>query len=120
MFFYNFVHFLEDAGIMDVNNPLDIYCLHFIALTVIQHHPNLFCEGWANHPLQTEGNRTPQQLWMLGLHSVQSTDSNDIAVDGLLNSSEVSSIVFSCMGRRSYYCRLTGTFMDQILLALYQ
>ena len=86
-FFYNFFHFLEDAGILDINNPLDVYCLQFIALPAIQHHLNLFREGWANHPLRTEGNRTPQQLWILGL---QSADPDDEAVDGL---SEVCSVV---------------------------
>ena len=25
-------------------------------------------EGWAHHPLRTEGNRTPQQLWITGLN----------------------------------------------------
>ena len=68
-----FFHFLEDVGIL-------------IALPVIQYHLNLFWEGWANHLLRTEGNRTPQQLWILGLHSMQSDDE---AIDGLLNSSEV-------------------------------
>ena len=84
-FFYNFFHFLEDVVILNINDPLDLYCLQFIALLVIQ-HLNLFREGWAKHPLQTEGNRTPPQLWILGLHSMQSYDE---AIDGLLNSSEV-------------------------------
>ena len=96
-FFYNFFYFLEDIGILDVSNSLDLYTLHIIALPVIQHHLDLFCEGWANHPLRTEQNRTPLQLWILGLHQMQSTDPSEMAVEGLQSENEV------CSHNNNYY-----------------
>ena len=78
-FFYNFFFYLEDVGMLDINDPLDIYSLHIVALP----------EAWANHRLRTERNKTPQQLWILGLHTVQSADHNDDAVVGLESSHAV-------------------------------
>ena len=94
-FFYNFFFYLEDIGMLDINDPLDIYSLHIVALPVLQHHLDLFQEAWANHRLRTEGNKTPQQLWILGLHTAQSADHNDDAVVGL-ESSSVVRLCYSC------------------------
>ena len=88
-FFYTLFYFLEDIGILDVSDPLDLYTLHIITLPVIQHHLNLFREGWANHPVRTERNKTPLQLWILGLHEMQSTDPDEMAVAGLQSLNEV-------------------------------
>ena len=65
-FFYNFFYFLEDSGLLNVDDPLDIYTLHLVMLPAIQHQLNAFREGWATHPLRTEHNRTPLQLWTMG------------------------------------------------------
>ena len=88
-FFYAFFYFLEDIGILNISDPLDIYILHTVALPVIQHHLNLFREGWANHQLRTEQNRTPLQLWILGLHEMHSADPDEMAVGGLQSLNEV-------------------------------
>ena len=88
-FFYAFFYFLEDIGILDISDPLDIYILHTVALPVIQHHLNLFREGWANHQLRTEQNKTPLQLWILGLHEMHSADPDEMAVGGLQSLNEV-------------------------------
>ena len=70
--FYTFFHFLEDLLLLDPDDMLDIYALHFVFLPVIQNQLDTFREGWAHHPLRTERNRTPIQLWILGLNSLQS------------------------------------------------
>ena len=80
-FFYNFFYSLEDNGLLDINCPLDIYALHFVFVPIIQNHLDMFRSGWAQHSLRTERSRTPQQLWILGFHSVEDTD--DVAVTGL-------------------------------------
>ena len=77
---------MEDIGILDIGDPLDIYILHTVALPVIQHHLNLFREGWANHQLRTEQNRT---LWILGLHEMHSADPDEMAVGGLQSLNKV-------------------------------
>jgi transposase InsO family protein len=73
-FFYYFFYFLEDGGILDINNPVDIYTLHFVMLPVIQYQLDMFRKAWANHGLRTENNKTPQQLWIHGMIRMQSSD----------------------------------------------
>lgn len=72
--FYNFFYFLEEIGVLDVSSAFDLYALHFVFLPVIQTQLDIFREGWANHSLRTERNRTPLQLWILGLHQMHSQD----------------------------------------------
>lgn len=73
-FFYYFFYFLEDTGLLDVDDPCDLFALHFVMLPVIQHQLDLFRDGWANHSLRTEQNRTPLQLWTMGLLQRNSPD----------------------------------------------
>ena len=80
-FFYSFFYFLEDSGLLDVDNPLDLYALHFVFTPLIQRHIDMFRHGWAHHSLRTEQNQTPQQLWISGLRNVR--DHEDMAVVGL-------------------------------------
>ena len=65
-YFYNF-YSLEHTGVLDISNYLDLYSLHLTFLPLIQNQLEIFCGGWANHSLRTEGNRTPKQLWILGM-----------------------------------------------------
>ena len=48
---------------------------------MIQTHLDMFCQGWAHHNMRTEKNKTPLQLWILGLGSVE--DENDGVLIGL-------------------------------------
>ena len=62
---------------------LDLYALHMAFLPLIQHQLDVFREGWANHSLRTEGNYTPEQLWMLGLTHIHDQDPDDEVVTGI-------------------------------------
>ena len=44
-----------------------MFCLHFCYLPRINHCIESFQEAWNNHCLSTEGNATPQQLFLAGL-----------------------------------------------------
>ena len=57
--------------------------MHFVFKPIIQHHLNSFRQGWAHHSLRTERNRTPQQLWISGLHNSRELDPDDPAIAGL-------------------------------------
>ena len=83
LLFYNFFYFLEDIGLLDCNDPTDLYALHFVFLPVIQRQLDFFREGWDNHRLRTEGNYSPQQLWILGLGDMHSQNPDDAAVTGI-------------------------------------
>ncbi len=83
MFFYQLFYSLEDAGLLDINKSKDLKALHVAFMPLIQRQLNSFRYGWANHPLRTEHNRTPQQLWIMGMHSRNETDPMDETVTGL-------------------------------------
>ena len=57
---------LEVAGIFDPENNTHIFSLHIVYTKRIQRSLDRFREGWNNHPMSTEGNKTPTQLWLLG------------------------------------------------------
>lgn len=80
-FFYSFFYSLEDIGLLDVNCPMNLYALHFVFTPIIQRHLDMFRHGWAHHSMRTERNRTPKQLWILGLHRID--DHSDMAMTGL-------------------------------------
>ena len=81
--FYSFFYFLEDTGLLNISDPFDLYALHFVFMPVIQKQVDLFKEGWAHHKLRTEGNRTPQQLWIMGLNNMASQNPDHAAVTGI-------------------------------------
>lgn len=65
--FYNLFYFMENDNILNVNNELHIFCLHYIYIKRINHALQMFMDAWNNHPLSTEHNLTPVQLWISGL-----------------------------------------------------
>ena len=54
---------LENEGTLDPLNNVDIFCLHLVYLPVINRTLEEFRESWNNHPLSTEHNSTPNQLF---------------------------------------------------------
>ena len=79
---------LEEINLLDPNNPLDLFALHYTFVPYLNQQLQSFCQIWNHHPLRSEHNKTPQQLWISGLLS----GSNDTAAqEGVLNpTSEVS------------------------------
>lgn len=59
------LHYLEEEGFLNITDDVHLFCCHLF-LTRLQEDLNIFCRGWDNHPLRTEGNMTPNQLWELG------------------------------------------------------
>ena len=64
--FHNLFSSMEDEGVLNSLNEVDLYCLHFVFLPRIQHTLNSFIESWNNHLLSTENNLTPNQLFIRG------------------------------------------------------
>lgn len=54
---------LEQCGYLDPTNEADLIALHFIFLPRINAALTAFKSAWNSHPLSTEGNRTPLQLF---------------------------------------------------------
>ena len=67
---------MEAEGILDHLNEVDLYCLHYVFLPRINGSLTSFMEGWNNHAVSTEHNRTPCQMFLSGLIP-QLQDSNE-------------------------------------------
>ena len=89
-YFYSLFYAIEDAGILDPNSEVDLFALHFVFLPEVQQQLNIFKEGWDHHKMRTEHNRTPTQLWILGLrnYAMGTGDSGDTAVSGVFHHRE--------------------------------
>ena len=66
-FFYYFFYFLEESGLLHIEEELDSCALQFAFLGIIQEKLDCFRLGWSHHSMRTENNKTPMQLWVSGL-----------------------------------------------------
>lgn len=64
--YYAALQCLEESGTLDIQNEMHVFCLHYVMLPRINMHLDLFQRTWDQHPLSSEGNRSPQQLWIGG------------------------------------------------------
>jgi hypothetical protein len=75
---------MEDTHILDPIREVDVlFALHSIFIPRINKALEELTTSWNNHPLRTEINRSPLQLWHAGLTSV--INSNTSAVKGVFN-----------------------------------
>jgi hypothetical protein len=66
---------MESNGNLDPNDDIQLWCLHLVFIPVINKHISSWQEAWVQHPLRSERNKTPMQLWIEGLHSISGTNS---------------------------------------------
>ena len=64
---------LETDGVLNIDNEVDLYCLHQVFVNRINKSLSDFTHSWNNHSLSTEGSMTPLQLF----HTGQSEDSSE-------------------------------------------
>ncbi|XP_041864795.1 uncharacterized protein LOC121654644 [Melanotaenia boesemani] len=65
--YYELLHTLETDGLLDISSTEDLFCVHYTVLPGLQTDLGIFTQGWNHHPLRTEGNRSPEQMWQIGL-----------------------------------------------------
>ena len=65
--FYRLFYGMEDNRLLNVENPLHIFCLHYVFLPRINLAITQFLESWNNHPLSSMRNLSPIQLWIAEL-----------------------------------------------------
>ena len=88
--FLNIFLYLEHELLLDVDDELDLLALHLTYVPIINEAIELFIDEWNNHPLSTQSNYSPRQLWFLGL--VDDTNSPSCSVqDILLGHNEIES-----------------------------
>lgn len=61
---------LESDQVLDPENNIDLFCLHEVFVPKINKSLVEFVQSWHNHPLSTERNMTPLQLFYTGLLDV--------------------------------------------------
>ena len=76
--FYKLFKSFENRRILDPDNDFHLFCLHAVFLPRINHCISCFVDMWNHHKLRTAGNKTPLQLFVIGLHNRRgSTLSNE-------------------------------------------
>ena len=68
--YHHLFNFLEDQALLDTCNEQDLFCLHYVFLPRLQRSVQMFRAAWNNHRLRTEGNKSPNQLYMQGMLSL--------------------------------------------------
>ena len=59
--------FLPPIGILNLDDLVERYVLHYIFVPRINHVITSFKQGWNSHPLTSEKNWTPKQIWTNGM-----------------------------------------------------
>ncbi|XP_062514261.1 uncharacterized protein LOC134189884 isoform X2 [Corticium candelabrum] len=77
-FYHSLFYHLESIGMLDPSNELDLFCLHFVYISRINSHLTSWQKAWIKHPMRSEHNLTPEQLWTMGLQRI-ATSNNHIA-----------------------------------------
>ena len=77
--YYNLIVQMEIAGLLDVENGMQLYILQYVLLKRINSHLAEFADGWNSHKLSSERSMTPNQLWIVGLQSMYDPQSSGIA-----------------------------------------
>lgn len=65
--YYNLLHSLEEEGFIDLSNSAHLFCVGYVFIPRLRADLQQFTESWNCHPLRTEGNLSPNQLWNIGM-----------------------------------------------------
>ena len=65
--FYQLFYRMEEVMILNPDDSVHLFCLHYVFLPKINAALHSFYRAWNNHPLSSVNNLTPFQLWISGL-----------------------------------------------------
>ena len=93
---------LESEGLLASDNEVDLFCLHFVFIPSINKSLADFQGSWNCHPLSSEGNHSPLQLYTEGFIAIEnapnlqssSEESASASIDAEVESVEVPSNKF--------------------------
>ncbi len=72
---------MENEGILDCENEDHLLSLHYLFVPRINSNLDSFQSAWNTHPIRTERNLMPSQLWVSGM--LHNFDSNRSAIHEL-------------------------------------
>lgn len=81
--FLNIFLFLESNGAFNPDDEMHLFCLHVVYMPLINSALQELTEQWNNHPLSSETNYSPRQLWVQGMLELR--NSNLTAVRDVVN-----------------------------------
>ena len=81
--FRNIFYYLEGETYLDPLNEVDLFCLHVVYLPRINFALKEFADCWDYHPFSSKNNRSPRQLWHLGISCRFVSDPQSPEVMGL-------------------------------------
>lgn len=82
-YFRNFFYYLESLDLLDPLNEIHLFALHYVFEPRINKAILIFVSQWNNHPLSTESNLSPYQVWVQGFYEF--ANSNRRTVRDLVN-----------------------------------
>ena len=59
---------MENEGILNVDDPIDLWALHLCYIPVINKYLDNFVAKWNNHGIRTARNNSPRTLWIRSEH----------------------------------------------------
>ena len=74
--YYALFYYLEEINILDPDNDIHLFCLHYIFIPRINRHLEMWKAAWIRHPIRSEHNKTPEQLYTCGLQSIAYSNSH--------------------------------------------
>jgi hypothetical protein len=66
---------MEQMGLLDPEDDIDIFCLHYAAEHLIQAAAVRFQRSWNDHNIRTEGHKSPNQIFIADLTALQKSGS---------------------------------------------
>ena len=85
-FYHNLFYFLEQNQLLDPVNEHHLFALHYVYLPRINRALNEMSGSW--NPMNTQGNRSPRQLWHSGLCAA--ANSNYLAVESVFDEQQMN------------------------------
>lgn len=59
---------------LDPDSDFDIFCLHYVFIPRINLSLMHWKNAWVKHPIRSENNLSPEQLWFFGLQSIAGSE----------------------------------------------
>nr|XP_055025628.1 uncharacterized protein LOC129415618 [Misgurnus anguillicaudatus] len=65
--YYELLHTMEEERLIDLSDEMHLFCVHYVFLPRLKADLKCFLGSWNKHPIRTEGNLSPEQLWHIGM-----------------------------------------------------
>ena len=64
---YSFASFYFHSGLLNYDDKRHLFVLHYIFIPWINRVSKRFVKSWNKHPIRTENNWSPEQIWTNGM-----------------------------------------------------